>query len=215
LFVSSHDATRLATAVFDSVAVRQVSAPPPPPPPLPAGWSASDVGAVAKAGSASFASGVFTVKGSGADVWGSADEFQFAYRSLAGDGQIVARVATVQNTHAWAKAGVMIRESLAAGSKQAAMFVSAGKGLAFQRRSATGGLSTSTAGALAGAPRWVKLVRAGTTLTAYESTDGVAWTLVGSDTIAMNSTVLVGLAVTSHVDGTLCTATLDNVTVTP
>jgi hypothetical protein len=215
LFVSSHDATRLATAVFDSVAVRQVSAPPPPPPPLPAGWSASDVGAVAKAGSASFAAGVFTVKGSGADVWGSADEFQFAYRSLAGDGQIVARVATVQNTHAWAKAGVMIRESLAAGSKQAAMFVSAGKGLAFQRRSATGGLSTSTAGALAGAPRWVKLVRAGTTLTAYESTDGVAWTLVGSDTIAMNSTVLVGLAVTSHVDGTLCTATLDNVTVTP
>ena len=90
-----------------------------------------DIGAVAAAGTASYDSGTFTLKASGADVWGTADEFRFAYRAMAGNGTITARVSTVQNVSVWTKAGVMMRESLAPGSKQAAMFVSAGKGLAF------------------------------------------------------------------------------------
>ena len=215
LFVSSHDASELATAVFDGVAARAVGEPPPPPPPLPAGWASRDIGGVAAAGSASHASGRFTVTGSGADIWGTADEFHFAHTTLAGDGEIVARVASLQNRHAWSKAGVMIRETLDARSTHAAMFVSAGKGLAFQRRPATGGISTHTGRGLAAAPRWVRLVRAGNTFRAYESTDGSSWTLVGSDTIAMGDTVYVGLAVTSHADGTLCQATFDDVVVVP
>jgi hypothetical protein len=38
---------------------------------------------------------------------------------------------------------------------------------------------------------------------------------MGSVTIAMSTSVYIGLPVTSHVNGTLCTATLDNVVVTP
>jgi regulation of enolase protein 1 (concanavalin A-like superfamily) len=91
------------------------------------------------------------------------------------------------------------------------MFVSAAKGLAFQRRVATGGISTHTAGANRTAPYWVKLTRSGNIFSAYTSPDGTSWTLVGSDTIAMASTIYVGLATTSHVDGTVATTTFTNV----
>jgi phosphatidylserine/phosphatidylglycerophosphate/cardiolipin synthase-like enzyme len=180
---------------------------------LPSGWSTSDVGSTGAAGSASYSNGTFTVTGAGADVWGTADAFRYAYTTLAGDGSIVARVASVQYTAAWAKAGVMVRGSLSSSSAHAFMLVSAGKGVAFQRRTAGGGTSTSTAGSLSTAPRWVKLTRTGSTLTAYESADGNTWQKIGSDTIALGSTAYIGLAVSSHVNGVLCTATFDHVTV--
>jgi endonuclease/exonuclease/phosphatase family metal-dependent hydrolase len=180
---------------------------------LPSGWSTKDVGAVAVAGAATSVGGVYTVTGSGVDVWGSADEFRFAYTTLNGDGSVVARVATEDNVNAWTKAGVMVRETLSAGSRQAFMLVSPGKGSAFQRRRLTGGTSTNSSSSGA-APMWVKIVRAGTSFKAYKSSDGAAWTLVGSDSITMASTVYVGLAVTSHLDGASATATFDNVKVT-
>jgi hypothetical protein len=88
------------------------------------------------------------------------------------------------------------------------------KGVPFQRRLADGNVSVSTAGSQSTAPRWIKLVRAGNTISGYESADGVAWTLVASDTFAMTPSVLVGIAVSSHVAGTNATAVFDNVTVT-
>ncbi|RPH51984.1 MAG: hypothetical protein EHM91_00665 [Planctomycetota bacterium] len=64
------------------------------------------------------------------------------------------------------------------------------------------------------APYWVRLVRTGSTFTASVSSDGAAWTTVGSDTIAMGTGAYVGLALTSHNDAALCTATFTNVSVT-
>src|SRR4051812_13672567 len=187
LAVSSHVYGTLATATFDSVTTS-----------VPSGWADSDVGSVPFAGGASYNNehGTFTVTGSGADIWGSADAFHYAVTSLNGDGTIVARVATVQNADAWTKAGVMIRETQNAGSAHALMLVSAGKGAAFQRRAVTDGTSVSTAGSASRAPRWVRLTRSGNTFTAYESSDGTSWTQVGSDTIPMAQMVYVGLAVT-------------------
>jgi phosphatidylserine/phosphatidylglycerophosphate/cardiolipin synthase-like enzyme/regulation of enolase protein 1 (concanavalin A-like superfamily) len=189
--------------------------PPPPPDPLPSGWTSRDVGAVGPTGSASEANGTFTVSGAGADVWGTSDAFHFAYRSLTGDGTITARVANINGSQAWTKMGVMIRGSTASNSAHAFMIVTTAKGLAFQRRTADGGTSTHTGGALATAPRWVRLTRAGNTITAYESSDGSTWTLVGTDTIALPATVLVGLAASSHTTTGLATATFDNVVITP
>ena len=183
---------------------------------LPAGWSASDIGATGVAGSTSFSNGTFSVSGAGADVWGTADALHFAYRSLPGDGTIVARVASIQNVNAWTKAGVMIRNSLSASAAQGFMLVaaSATKGVPYQRRTSDGNTSTSSPGSQSTAPRWVKLVRSGSLITGYESPDGTNWTVVGTDTFAIGSTVLVGLGVSSHVTGTNATATFDNVTVT-
>jgi phosphatidylserine/phosphatidylglycerophosphate/cardiolipin synthase-like enzyme len=199
-----------------------VGPPPPPPPPacdastLPGGWDTRDIGAVAADGAACFdaSAGRFTVDGSGADIWGNADEFRFVYRPLTGDGAIQARVASLENVDAWVKSGVMMRETLAANSRHAMMVVSAGKGLAFQRRASTGGLSVHAGGGAGTAPRWMRLERAGDTFRAYTSSDGSSWTLVGTDTIAMAPAIVVGLPLTSHRDGTVATATIDNVAVT-
>ena len=181
--------------------------------PLPPGWADGDIGSVPIAGSATFSNNVFSVTGSGADIWGTADAFHYAYTQMTGDGTIVARVASVQNVASWVKAGVMIRETLSPSSTHAFMLVSAAKGVAFQRRTVTGGTSTNTAGSLSTAPRWVRLVRSGNTFSAYESADGATWTLVGTDTIPMASTVYVGLAVTSHSTSASATCTLDGVTI--
>ena len=206
--VSSHQAGILATAGFASTALAtSVAEIAPPATGLPSGWSSGDIGAVGIGGAAVGAAGTFSVDGAGADIWGSADAFRFAYVPLTGDGAIVSQVTAVQNVNAWTKAGVMMRETLSAGSRHAFMLVSAGKGAVFQRRTATGGSSSSTAaGTTIAAPHYVKLTRAGSTITAYRSTDGATWTMVGSDTIPMASTIYVGVAVTSHVAGVLATA---------
>ena len=93
----------------------------------------------------------------------------------------------------------MVRESLAAGARHASVLVTAGNGVAFQRRPVTNGESVHTAGSGSAAPRWVKLVRSGSTLTGFESANGLTWTQIGTQTLSgLAATVQVGLAVTSH-----------------
>jgi hypothetical protein len=177
------------------------------------GWADEDVGSVGAAGNATITDCNWTIEGSGVDIWDYTDEFHYVYHSLSGDGQIVARVVNMTNppTDPWAKAGVMIRETLDPGSTHAMMVVTPGNGTAFQRRTTTDGTSTHTAGSAVTAPYWVKLTRRGNVFTGYESSDGANWTLVGSDTVTMATNVYIGLAVTSHNDGALCTADFDNV----
>ncbi|MCU1385231.1 MAG: C-terminal target protein [Acidobacteria bacterium] len=179
---------------------------------VPAPWTHADVGAVGQAGSASESGGTFTVSGAGADVWGTADAFHYVYQPLSGDGQLVARVATVQNTAAWAKAGVMIRNSTNPSAAFALMLISAGKGSAFQYRTSDGASASGVAGAATTvAPQWVKIVRSGATVSGYQSANGTTWQLVGTVTLSLGASVDIGLAVSSHTTAALCTATFDNV----
>ena len=210
--IDDDGAATTSAAVTVTVAAAPPPPPPPPPPPsLPEPWRSQDVGNTGAAGSASASNGTFTVRGAGADVWGSADAFHYAWQQLSGDADIIARVGSVEYVQAWVKAGVMIRERLDPSSAHAFMLVSAGKGYAFQRRIAGGGLSTSTSGGTGTAPAWVKLARRASTIAAFVSTDGASWTPVGSDTFTMAATVYVGLAVSSHDATRLATATFDNV----
>jgi glucose/arabinose dehydrogenase/PKD repeat protein len=179
---------------------------------LPSPWMAADIGAVGRPGTAAYSAGVFTVSGAGADVWGTADAFRYAYRTLSGDGEIVARVASIDGSQPWTKVGVMMRASLDPGAAHAFMLVSTGKGLAFQRRTAAGALSVHTFGGAGTAPRWVRLARTGSVITASVSGDGIAWTVVGSDTFSAGASLLVGLAVSSHTT-TAATGLFDRVSV--
>jgi hypothetical protein len=187
LALTSHDVGATATAVFSSISIAAAPV-----------WTGADIGAVGVAGSWTETGGQIRVVGAGPDVWDTADACQFVWRPLSGDGEIVARVASLEYTRAWTKVGVMIRESLDPGSPHAFMIVSAGKGLAFQRRVTPGGFSVHTPGGAGAAPQWVKLTRSGNLLSAFRSADGVAWTLVGSETIPMGRAVMAGLAVSSH-----------------
>ena len=179
---------------------------------LPPEWTATDVGAPALRGSATVSSQTYAISAAGTDIWGAADQFTFVHRTLTGDGTIVARVASIEAAHAWTKAGVMMRESLAPGSRHAFALVSASKGTAFQRRSGTSKSSTNTS-APGAAPAWIRIQRRGTSFTASRSADGIAWSTIATQTISMPPTILVGLAVTSHNASARATATFANVSV--
>jgi regulation of enolase protein 1 (concanavalin A-like superfamily) len=166
---------------------------------MPAPWANGDVGNPALSGTSSSASGTFTVTGAGVDVWGTADQFQFAYQRLQGDIDIVARVGSLQGPNSWSKAGVMIRGTLSADAPNVFVAATIANGWTFQQRRAAGDISYAIPSRPAGtAPGWVRLVRMGNEFRGYYSPDGTTWTLLGTDTITMSSTVYVGLAVTSH-----------------
>ena len=153
--------------------------------------------------------GKMTLTGDGSDIWNASDDFVYAFKSLNGDATIVARVVSLgTGTNTWAKAGVMVRDSIDGSSMFAAMVITAntdgtaGNGASFQYRapSALTGASTDSTAVVA-APYWVKLERAGDLFTGYVSPDGNAWSPVGMQEIAMSAPVYIGLCVTSHQAG--------------
>jgi regulation of enolase protein 1 (concanavalin A-like superfamily) len=180
---------------------------------LPSPWQNQDVGSTGQAGSSTFNAGTFTVRGAGANIWGTSDGFQFAYQTLTGNGQIVARVASIQNTNSFAKAGIMLRASVAANSQHVILDLRPTGDIEFMTRSANGGSTSWLSGAVQAAPVWLKLSISGSTVTGSVSTDGSTWTQVGSTTIAFPSTILAGLIVSSVDTSTLNTSTFDSVAV--
>ncbi|SPE55794.1 putative Glucan endo-1,6-beta-glucosidase [Verrucomicrobia bacterium] len=191
----------------------QFGGPVQPPPCYP--WATVDVGAVGLTGGATWSNGTFAVSGSGADIWNTADALQFVNQPTTGACEIRARVVSLQGTDPWAKAGVMLRESLAAGAVNASVLVSASNGAAFQIRGSTGGATVSTVVGGVAVPCWVRLARtAGDLFAGYFSSDGSNWTQIRTSTsIPMTNAAPAGLAVTAHNNGLSCMAVLDNVSV--
>lgn len=179
---------------------------------LPTPWKSRNIGTTSLKGNAAYGQGRFTVAASGADIWDTADGFRFVYRSWSGDGQFTAKVASMQNTHEWAKAGVMIREALAPGAKHAFTLVTPDNNTAFQRRASTKGASTHTGGP-GNAPYWVRLTRIGNTIVSAVSANGSQWVEIGRENLRLSQDLYVGLAVTAHNDGALCKAVFENVSV--
>ncbi len=181
---------------------------------LPSPWTSSDIGSPAIVGATTFNSGTFTVIAGGTDIWGTSDQFRFTYQLISGDVTVTARVDGMIRADGWTKAGVMIRSSLAANAAHGFALVTPDNGVAFQRRLQTGGATSPGSGPSVTLPRWLRVSRVGTRLTAYTSTSGTSWTTIASDTIALGTTAYVGLAVTSHNAGLQTTAALSQVTVT-
>jgi len=180
-------------------------------------WLNQDVGAVQAAGSYSESGGTFTVRGSGADIHGTADEFHYVYRELTGDGEIRARMKSLELKKWWTRGGVMLRADPSAAGAQNVMMAMTPQGTVgavFQYRQLAGGITRKVrVDAAFQLPEWVRLVRAGETVTGYVSEDGTTWTPMGSVTLpGLPATIYAGLAVTSLIDGTLTTAEFDNVT---
>jgi hypothetical protein len=154
------------------------------------------------------------MSGSGTDIYGTADQFRFVYKALSGDGAIVARVESLEDTDAWAKGGVMIRASLDPGSRYALVCATPGNGVRFQSRllnlgDATSDTPVATPEQMAlQVPVWVKVERSGDEFNGYYSTDGATWTAMSwnPQTISMVSSAYIGLAVTSHAANVSCTA---------
>lgn len=175
--------------------------------PLPSGWADIDIAypALSYGGSAGYYNGTFTVLNYGSAIGNRSDGFHFVYQEVQGDCTITALVNTTENsTEGYCRAGVMIRETLTAPSRDAYMLIAPGtnnKGSDFGYRSATGGWATDVFAAGITNPYWVRLERAGNTFTGYISSDCINWTQSGTANIPMNQSVYIGLAACAYTDG--------------
>lgn len=171
------------------------------------------------------ADGSMTVGAAGEDIWGVADDFRFVYKSLSGNGSITAKVEDLAVVHNWAKAGVMIRESLASESSFAYICTTGANGTRYQHRLQGFIEASSDDSALDGiqenlppAPVWVKIERVGDNFNGYYKTDdaGANWVAMGANPVAitMLPNVYIGLAVTSHDTANSTVATFSNVATT-
>jgi DNA-binding GntR family transcriptional regulator len=178
----------------------------------------ADIGAPSAPGSTTVEEGVFTLQGSGIDIWDQEDQFHFAYQPIGGDGSISARLLSSEGGHeTWSKAGPMIRDSDASGSRNALLYMSSGENLEFQWRT-TDDENTVIQRDIAPRkfPLYLRLQRAGSELAGFASEDGRLWRpLTVAPVIPMREEALFGLAVTSHEDGEITTARFDQVAVQP
>jgi ABC-type transport system involved in multi-copper enzyme maturation permease subunit len=160
------------------------------------------------------------------------DSFYFVRQPLPGDGTVTARVTSLAGSatpgiaggtsalQPWAKAGIIIKASLRQGSAYAAMMVTGSRGVRMQY-DYTQDIAGLPGGVSATAPRWLRLVRSGDTLTGYDSTDGTHWTLVGTARLPGLATgVQAGIFVASpdsvtdeNAGSTLASGVFDHVTV--
>lgn len=163
-----------------------------------------DVGSPLPApGSVSYNNKQVTLKSTGKDIYYLNDSFTYAYTTLTGDGELKARVLSYGGAGigTYAKAGIMMRESLNANSKNATLVIQEGKKISLTTRTTTGGTSdwNNVIKTYSSLPVYLKLVRKGNLFSGYSSTDGANWTLVTSVTVPMStSTIYTGLVATSN-----------------
>ena len=191
--------------------------------PTPAPWTDTDIGAPAATGyGARTAGGLWTVGGSGADIWAGSDQCNFVNQTLTGDGSLVTRVTALPTNADGtstpnSKAGIMIRASTAANAPFADLVFDVSQGLQFHNRSTAGASVVQPVAnvALGAAPVWLRLTRGGNVFQAHYTTvsspTASDWIFICSTTITLPASALAGLAVTSHVDGTMSEASFDNV----
>src|SRR5580765_884240 len=114
--------------------------------PLPPPWQHADIGNVGIPGDASVGVGnSVSVSGAGSDIWGTADSFHFAYQPMS-DGYIFIGPPSQDGTNPFAKAGLMIRQSLDPGSPHVILDVRPDGSIEFMTRSTPGGETTFIAG---------------------------------------------------------------------
>jgi len=157
--------------------------------------------------------GTYTMTGAGTDIWDASDQFHFAYKEISGASKIQAQVLSVGHTDDWAKAGVMVRDSLDANSAHAMVAVTPANGVWLGYRTTAGQASNSDKVEAITAPQWVKLERSsGGLVRAYYSADGNTWTALGTpQAVPMTAPIYVGLALTSHNPDETCEAKFSDV----
>jgi hypothetical protein len=172
-----------------------------------AGLTPADVGGPLQPGAAfSCATGVIELTAGGADLWGTADQGHTALKSMAGDFDFKVRVTGLTPVDSIAKAGLMARATLDAGSPTVHLLANppapTGRGYiqAGIRTTANGATvawgTTYTAAVIPDV--WLRLRRAGDVFQAFRSTNGGVWTLMGQTAQAFGDPMLVGLAATAH-----------------
>ena len=182
---------------------------------VPQEWSHTDVGAVQIAGEACSdqAGEELSLYASGSDIWDTQDEFHYIYQTLEEDGEIIARLVDLANTHEFAKAGLMIREGLDPDARHISLFLTQTQ-RSVQFRLQTGGLTQSVTGwEDVGNTRdlFLRLVKVNNVFAGFTSKDGQSWEFMDAHEIMNNQPIHLGMALTSHRNSTLGTASFDGI----
>ena len=185
-------------------------------------WNNKDIGTTGGSASYDEATDTWTITGDGADIWGTSDQFHYVYKKVnfnRGEGELIALVKSFPlGPNAWQKTGPMIRESLAANSKWIDQVITGGNGggESFQWRDSTGGgCGGSHTHSGVAAPEWVKLVRVGNWYTGFHAEDvggapGEWQQEGGAHYHEQPELTYIGIAFTSHQDGSLITGQISN-----
>src|SRR5262249_30568920 len=137
--------------------------------------------------------------GNGGSGAGTFDAFHFVYQPLTGDGTILARVVSLLGNSSGLQAGIDFRETLDSGSANefffyAPPYAGAGSTSNVYYRSSARTVSALVTSTYAGLPYWMKIVRNGSMINAYTSSDGANWSQFGGYSwTSMAQTVYVGL----------------------
>lgn len=178
-------------------------------------WTPVDVGTPLAGGQALVSSGNYDIYGDGTDIWDPSDNFRFAYQTPTGDFTAIAQITSIDNTDAWAKAGLMVRSTTANNSANLFMAISPSNGIDLQYRPTTGSTNTYVNCGAGAAPKWVKITATAGSYSVFFSDNGTAWTQC-STALSLNfgATPLVGMAVTSHNGAAVAKAQFRNVSLT-
>jgi len=147
LAVSSFSANSLTTAAFDSVAG------------LTGVGNSADIFNATPAGEAAIDGSSFTVKGGGVGISSSYDQFHYVYQPLAGNGELIARITSMEAANSRAVAGIMIRDSVDTTASFADLGLSSGGGAVFQFRQKKGERGATINIPDWTAPCWLKIIR--------------------------------------------------------
>ena len=204
------DADLIDSAVTENIAITTA----------PVGlFTGQDIGGPALAGSTTPFAGGYQIVAGGVDIWNQSDQFHFAHQQRTGDFDVRVRIESLTQADLYTKAGLMVRESLAANSREVMAFVFPSNaqrnnnvgGYEFQYRATTGGGSTAIyppipQPTVSFPNTWLRLTRQGDTFAAYSSSDGVNWRNYANYSLDLPETVYFGLAVTAHTGGSITTA---------
>jgi hypothetical protein len=176
----------------------------------------TDVGNPRLRGKTTLSRGGLEIVAGGEDIWGTRDEFHFAWVLVPGDCELSVRVVSLTMADVYTKAGVMLRGSLEAGAEHAFLLAFGDNqprnknngGLEFQYRTTANGPCTGIypPQPLPPAPDfpvsfpdvWLKLVREGDTITGQSSRDGKTWRTFCVHEQRLPRAAYLGVAVTSH-----------------
>ena len=128
IYITAHNAANISTGTIDNVSIS----------PTPKYRLVdSDIGMPAYMGSANLINGVWTITGSGADIWGTSDQFNFQPWLVWGDCTIICRITSLSTVgDVWQKIGIMIRDGYNSGSDNATFCATHAQGVVYQWRSA-------------------------------------------------------------------------------
>lgn len=187
--------------------------------PVGSGWDSIQIGTNTGSTTYNPTTQVYSMASKGGDIASTTDSFQFLYKSIGDNQQLIAKISNFPNNVDWAKVGVMIRQDTSPGSANSFFLMRPRFGSAGQYRTTAGGSTQTTweetparNDSLKTTPtnnyrarylhpvngKYLSVIRQGSVVTTYSSDDGKCWNLRTQSTPALSGNVLAGIALASN-----------------